>query len=182
MVWNFPVNPATRCADSVSGALLVSAPKALFRLGRNASQPNADPVDEVGIKVDIAARHGTLHEVQAALDAFWSLHDEVPSRVRMEIEIAASEIAANIVEHCCPVGLWMELHIRPNEVEVEFTDSGAPVVVDLDSVCMPDEMADRGRGLAMAQAALRLLSYFRDEVGNHWRLVSRAFPSNANPC
>ncbi len=34
----------------------------------------------------------------------------------------------------------------------------------------------------MAQEALRLLSYFRDEVGNHWRLVSKAFPSNANPC
>ncbi len=127
--------------------------------------------------MDIAAGPGTLNEVQAALDAFWSLHDEVPSGVRMEIEIAASEIAANIVEHCSPVGLRMELHILPDEVRVEFTDTGPPVAVDLDSVCMPDEMAEQGRGLAMARAALRLLSYFRDEVGNHWRLVSRAFPN-----
>ena len=145
-------------------------------------QPNADPVDEVGIKVDIAAGHRTLNEVQAALDALWSVHDEVPSRVRMEIEIAASEIAANIVEHCCPGGLRIELQVLLNEVQIEFTDTGAPVAVDLDSVCMPDEMAERGRGLAMAQAALSLLSYFRDEVGNHWRLVSKTFPSNANPC
>lgn len=132
--------------------------------------------------MNIAAGPGTLNEVQSALDAFWSLHDEVPSRVRAEIEIAASEIAANIVEHCCPAGLQMELHVLLNQVEVEFTDTGAPVAVDLDSVRMPDEMAERGRGLAMAQAGLRLLSYFRDEVGNHWRLVSKAFPSNANPC
>ena len=129
-----------------------------------------------------AAGPGTLSEVQAALEAFWSLHDEVPVGVRMEIEIAASEIAANIVEHCCPAGLRMELHILLNEVQVEFTDTGAPVAVDLDAVCMPDEMAERGRGLAMARAALRLLSYFRDEVGNHWKLVSRAFPGTANPC
>lgn len=132
--------------------------------------------------VNIAAGPGTLDEVQSALNALWSLHDEVPSRVRTEIEIAATEIAANIVEHCCPVGLQMELHILLNEVQVEFTDTGAPAAVDLESVRMPDEMAERGRGLAMAQAALRLLSYFRDEVGNHWRLVSRAFPIDANPC
>lgn len=182
MGWNFQGIRQLACADSADGARLRPHTKPLFRLRRTASRPNADPVDEVGIKVDIAAGHETLNEVQAALDAFWSLHEEVPSRVRMEIEIAACEIAANIVEHCCPVGLWMELHIRLNEVQIEFTDTGAPIAVDLDSVRMPDEMAERGRGLAMAQATLRLLSYFRDEVGNHWRLVSKAFPSNANPC
>ena len=123
-----------------------------------------------------AAGPGTLSEVQAALEAFWSLHDEVPVGVRIEIEIAASEIAANIVEHCCPAGLRMELHILLNEVQVEFTDTGAPVAVDLDAVCMPDEMAERGRGMAMARAALRLLSYFRDEVGNHWKLVQQSVP------
>jgi serine/threonine-protein kinase RsbW len=46
---------------------------------------------------------------------------------------------------------------------------------------MPDEVAERGRGLAMAQAALRLLAYFRDELGNHWRLVSKAFPGSGRP-
>ncbi len=136
----------------------------------------------MGIKVDIAAGHGTLNEVQTALDALWSLHEEVPSRVRLEIETAAYEIAANIVEHSCPGGLRIELQVLLNEVQIEFTDTGAPVAVDLDSVSMPDEMAERGRGLAIAQAALSQLSYFRDEVGNHWRLVSKAFSSNANPC
>ena len=131
--------------------------------------------------MDIAAGPGTLAEIQAALDRFWLLHDQVPARVRMDVGIAAAEIAANIIEHCCVVSLRMELWLRPDEVQVEFTDSGDPVAVDLDSVTMPDELAERGRGLAMAQAALRLLSYVRDEVGNHWQLVSKAFSSHAHP-
>ena len=131
--------------------------------------------------MDIAAGPGTLCEIQAALDTFWSLHEEVPARVRLDVEVAAAEIAANILEHCCAVSLRMELWVLPNEVQVEFIDSGDPVAVDLNSVCMPDEMAERGRGLAMAQAALRLLAYFRDEVGNHWKLVSHAFSSNPHP-
>lgn len=138
-------------------------------------------MDRLGVEVDIASGPSTLGEIQAALDAFWSLHDEVPARIRMEVGIAAAEIAANILEHCCVVSLRMELWVLPNEVQVEFTDGGDPVAVDLDSVCMPDAMAERGRGLAMAQAALRLLSYFRDEVGNHWKLVSKAFSSDPHP-
>ena len=40
---------------------------------------------------------------------------------------------------------------------------------------MPDPMAERGRGLAMAQALLDELAYRCDETGNHWMLVSRRF-------
>lgn len=125
---------------------------------------------------DVAPGPEPLGEVEAALEAFWSLHDDVPERVRTEIGIAALEIAANILEHGHAVGFQMELRALADEVEVEFTDSGDPAEVDLECVFMPDEMAERGRGLAMAQSALRLLSYCRDELGNHWRLVSKAFP------
>ena len=131
--------------------------------------------------MDIIAGPEALSEIQAALDIFWSLHDEVPSQVRMEVGIAAAEIASNIFEHCCAASLRMDLWVLPNEIQVDFTDSGDPVAVDLNSIRMPDEMAERGRGLAMAQAALRLLSYCRDEVGNHWKLVSNAFSNNAHP-
>lgn len=30
------------------------------------------------------------------------------------------------------------MQVLLNEVQIEFTDTGAPVAVDLDSVCMPD--------------------------------------------
>lgn len=131
--------------------------------------------------MEIPADPEALDRVQSALDRFWSLHEHVPARIRTEVEIAVVEIAANIVEHCRVVSLRMDLKIFPDEVHVDFTDDGGPVDVDLENVRMPDEMAERGRGLPLAQAALRLLSYFRDEVGNHWKLVSKAFHSNATP-
>lgn len=128
------------------------------------------------MKTNIAAGPKALDDVQAALDTFWSRHDEVPAGVRVEVGIATAEIAANILEHGCAGELQMEIVVRAGEVQVEFTDSGDPAEIDLLHIRMPDEMAERGRGLALAQAALRLLAYFRDELGNHWRLVSRAFP------
>lgn len=132
------------------------------------------------VKVDIAAGLSTLDDVQTALDDFWSHHDEVPSEVRMEVGIAAAEIVANILEHGRAGGLHMEIQVLPDAVEIEFTDDGSPAEVDLFAVHMPDEDAERGRGLALAQAALRLLAYFRDEVGNHWTLVSKAITSAGN--
>lgn len=128
--------------------------------------------------MEISSGPDTLGEVEAALSDFWSQHDDVPAQVQMEVTIAAAEIAANILEHGHAVGFRMELQVLPHEVHVEFIDRGEPVQIELDRVCMPDGMAEHGRGLAMAQAALRVLSYFRDELGNHWRLVSRAFPGN----
>lgn len=127
------------------------------------------------VTVDFLAGPGTLEEIQAALDACWSANDHVPHRIRMEVGMAAAEIAANILEHAHVANFRMELHVASDEMLVEFVYGGEPALVDLDRVCMPDEMAERGRGLALAQAALRLLSYARDEVGNHWHLVSKAF-------
>ena len=133
------------------------------------------------MKANIAAGPEALDDVQAALNTFWSRHDEVPEGVRVEVGIATAEIAANILEHGCAGELQMEIEVRANEVQVEFTDSGDPAEIDLVHIRMPDEMAERGRGLALAQAALRLLAYFRDELGNHWRLVSKAFPLGQKP-
>lgn len=131
------------------------------------------------MKLEITNGPKALEQIHGALEAFWRKHEQVPQHIRNEIDIAAGEIAANILEHARAVTVWMEMHARPDAVEIEFTDAGVPVDLDLEAAMMPDEMAERGRGLALAQAALRLLSYFRDEVGNHWRLVSNAFSSSS---
>ncbi len=125
--------------------------------------------------VEIPSGPGTLDAIQAALDTFWSRHEQVPEQVRREVGIAVDEIAANIVEHGSAGSMRMDIQFIPNEIRVEFTDSGEPAAVDLGAAQMPDALADGGRGLALAQATLRLLSYFRDEIGNHWRLVSKPF-------
>ncbi len=133
------------------------------------------------MKLDLAVGPRTLDDVQEALDTFWSRHDHVPSGVRVQVGIAAAEIAANIIEHGRAAELQMEIEVHPNEVQVEFTDNGDPTEIDLFAIQMPDETAEGGRGLALALTALGLLAHFCDELGNHWRLVSKAFPSAGTP-
>lgn len=128
--------------------------------------------------VDGVAEPEVLEEIERTLDRFWGEHPAVPETTRMYLGIAVAEIGANIIEHSGRhrrVRLRMELRHSPGEVRVNFTDDGPPVEVDLDSLPEPDDLAERGRGLALAKAALSSLSYHRDERGNHWLLVSRPF-------
>lgn len=97
----------------------------------------------------------------------------------MHMGIATAEIGANIVEHAGPgrpISLTMYVTVFSDRMRVEFTDNGdpVPVPVDLDAVEMPDEMAERGRGLALARGVLEELSYHRTHL-NHWTLVSNPF-------
>lgn len=120
----------------------------------------------------------TLEEIQRILDELWSAHD-IPELVRMHTDLAVSEIGANIIEHSGdgnPVSLRVEVEVVPDGVRVSFTDNGHPAPVDLSRVEMPDEMSERGRGLAIAFRVLDELSYRRDDDGNHWTLVRRITP------
>jgi glycosyltransferase involved in cell wall biosynthesis/anti-sigma regulatory factor (Ser/Thr protein kinase) len=117
-------------------------------------------------------------EVQRTLENAWANHPRVPEATRMEVAIAAAEISSNIVDHAGrgrDVRAVMRLWVLADEVRIEFTDDGAPAEVDLATLRMPDVMAENGRGLAIARASLHELSYHRDELGNHWTLVSRRF-------
>lgn len=118
-----------------------------------------------------------LAEIETALERTWSAHPNVPELVRMHMGIAAGEIGANTVEHAArlrPVHLWMDVNVRPSQVHVEMIDDGDPVNIDLSTVSMPDDTAERGRGLALAQAVLGQLIYRRSDR-NHWILVSKTF-------
>lgn len=119
-----------------------------------------------------------LAAIADALKAAWASAAWVPANVRSQIEIAVAEIAANIIEHAGRIHaatVQMQMRILPTHVEVAFTDDGDLAEVDLDAVQMPDELAERGRGLAMAKSLLAQLVYRRSETGNHWTLVSRPF-------
>lgn len=119
----------------------------------------------------------TLDEIDDVLQQVWSDHADVPDSTRLNVGIAAGEIGANIVEHAAQgraVPVRMEVVVTTNRVRVDFTDEGAPASVDLATVCLPEDMAERGRGLALARAVLETLSYRRDSA-NHWTLVSKPF-------
>jgi serine/threonine-protein kinase RsbW len=127
--------------------------------------------------LDTVAGPTTLCDIDNVLGRVWSACTHVPDRVRLQMGIAVAEIGANIIEHAGrsrEVRLRMEVRVLHNEVRVCFVDDGIPAQIDLAAVRGVDEWAERGRGLAMAQAVLDRLCYTRNLV-NHWTLVSRPF-------
>ena len=89
------------------------------------------------MKLEIANGPKALEQIHGALEAFWRKHEQVPQNIRNDIDIAAGEIAANILEHARAVTVWMELVVRLDAVEIEFTDAGEPVDLDLEAATMP---------------------------------------------
>lgn len=117
----------------------------------------------------------TLAALQQALDEVWAAQD-VPETTRIYMDLAVGEIGANIVEHAGggkPVRLRMEVWLSDDEVRATLTDDGSPSPVDLSTVTLPDDLAEQGRGLAIALQVLDELSYRRDAAGNHWTLIAR---------
>jgi serine/threonine-protein kinase RsbW len=126
----------------------------------------------------ITAGPDTLEDIHRLLDDVWSAHD-IPELARLHTDLAAGEIGANIIEHAGggnPVRLRMEVELLADAIHITFTDDGLPALIDLSQTAMPDEMSERGRGLAIAARVLDELSYRRDSDGNHWTLVRRLDP------
>jgi len=127
--------------------------------------------------LETSAGPRTLEELEEFLERTWAAHANVPHPVRLQMGIAAGEIAANIVEHTAKgqvVRIQMTVSVLADAVRIAFVDDGAPAEVNLDAVSMPDDMAERGRGLPLAQAVLDELSYRRTTC-NEWTLVSKRF-------
>lgn len=125
-----------------------------------------------------SAKPEALDEFDGLLAKAWSANSHVPEAIRIQVGIAVGEIGANIIRYAAVTGpVNIRMHVRPmaSEVQVEFVDDGIPAQIDLDNVSLPEDMAETGRGLALAQAALAQLSYRRDYTENHWILVSKHF-------
>jgi serine/threonine-protein kinase RsbW len=152
----------------------------------------------VTVALAMPARVTELAQVHAALDRFWlalagSDTTARPTGVwRMQFATAVAEIAGNIVAHAHqgePAGtLRLGLRAYPDRVEARFSDRGAPYALPLQAALPPqehveqalldayelDELAERGRGLAITRAAVDELHYRRTPTGrNHWRLMKR---------
>jgi serine/threonine-protein kinase RsbW len=113
-----------------------------------------------------------LEAVHSALARFWSLVQDPPDeKWRLLFEIAVAEIAANIVEHAGPPSITIRLRQAATSVVAEFTDSGSGWSGTPGPAAMLDELDERGRGLAMAEAAVDEVSYTRRGRINHWRLT-----------
>jgi serine/threonine-protein kinase RsbW len=119
-----------------------------------------------------------LGKIHRALDLCWAQHGNIPARIRTAVATGSAEIGANIVQHASggrPVPIRMDIEVLPHQVKVVFSDQGEPATVDLAAVRIPDALAKRGRGLALAMAVLDGLYYRRRGNHNQWTLISRNF-------
>lgn len=125
-----------------------------------------------------------LEQIDQTLAALWTAHPHVPEVIRIRVGIAVTEVAANIIEHATKgldrlVNVHVQAHVRDRDVMITFIDDGIPAATGyfthMHAFAMPDDFAESGRGLPLAQAALSELDYQRMDELNHWTLVSEAF-------
>lgn len=145
-------------------------------------KPSMPPTEWSSV-LDTPTGPDTLDKIHRCLDELWSAHPELPEALRTRASMAVAEIGANIIEYSRPgqpVRMQMQLQLLAHELEIVFTDEGDPAHINLDAVTMPDAMAERGRGLAIAEACLDRLTYRRDSTGNHWTLAVKRYASRDN--
>lgn len=126
------------------------------------------------LTLEIAPGPRALDDIAEVLHRAWSGNPQVPDDVRTHVGVAVGEIGANILEHASPGWIRLEVRVLADRVQVDLFDDGRPNDVDLAAAVLPDAMAERGRGIALAQSTLEQLSYSRDTV-NRWTLVSKRF-------
>jgi serine/threonine-protein kinase RsbW len=117
----------------------------------------------------IDAIHQLLHE-------FWHHVVGMDASDRMRFDLAVAEVASNIVEHNGePVELTLDLRNYEDRVVADFNETGAALPPDvIERADAPDDpLAESGRGLMLARAALDEFAYERSGEVNHWHLVRR---------
>jgi serine/threonine-protein kinase RsbW len=101
---------------------------------------------------------------------------------RAQFATGVGEIGANIVQYAYPSDmpgtLAFRLRVFDESIEACFSDTGRPFEGEL-AAAVPEPtdpltLADSGRGIALAQAAVDNLTYRRAPSGtNHWCLTKR---------
>ncbi|GAA4888482.1 ATP-binding protein [Actinomycetospora straminea] len=127
-------------------------------------------------RLRVPATPECLEQVHALLADLLVDVDGVADADRTSFEIALAELVANVVEHAGAhgaVGLTVELGAGPADLTADLYDDGPPVDVDPGAAVLPDALAERGRGLALARAAVDDVSYALEAGTNHWSITRR---------
>ncbi len=140
-------------------------------------------LDPGRLELSAPADPAILDLVHAMLEHLWQEETGVSDRDRMRFETAVIEILGNIVEHAYQLdhaeaappaveSRRFDICVSADEHELvaSFGDNGLPVELNLEHLAMPDDLAESGRGLALAAAAVDEIGYERVEGRNHWRL------------
>lgn len=114
-----------------------------------------------------------LDRISDVLQQLWTEVGDMPDLDRMMFEMAVIELAGNVVRHRhSDTGFECRITLRVSRARLEavICDSGDPVDVDIAAAALPDDLAEQGRGLPMARAAVDELTYDRVDGLNYWRI------------
>jgi serine/threonine-protein kinase RsbW len=108
------------------------------------------------------------------MDRLWRAEASVADADRMMFTTAVLEVANNIVTHNgagSEVSIALALTADPTALRADFCDDGSPAAVDLATTALSGDLAESGRGLALARMALDEFSYERTKDRNRWQLT-----------
>jgi serine/threonine-protein kinase RsbW len=123
-----------------------------------------------------------LADLWRAVDHIWSRPPDAAWRAQFATGVG--EIGANIIRYAYPSDmpgiLTFRVRVLDKCIEACFSDNGRPYVGDVAAQVQlepvdPLLLADSGRGIALARAAVDDLTYERSPDGtNHWCLTKRS--------
>ena len=119
-------------------------------------------------ELETSARPESLDEVHALLDRLWQDVPSTSTHEQIAFTTALAEVVANVIEHAArfePVRMRLVVHVRRDVLEAHVEDRGRPY---REQAPAPDELAESGRGLAMARALVDEVLYERDGPVNRW--------------
>ena len=122
--------------------------------------PAFDPAEGHVEECTVGADH--LEAVHRTMAKFWDGFDPpLDERWRMLFEIAVAEVAANILEHALPPQITLTLRAVNGSVSADFLDTGAGWGGQREPRGVVEDLAERGRGLTIAQVAVDEVAYER---------------------
>ncbi|MBD8506710.1 ATP-binding protein [Hoyosella sp. G463] len=128
------------------------------------------------LTLSAAAHPDAIDAVHDLLAHLWEIAPGADDTHRMRFETAVAEIAGNIVTHGRDSGtssFSLAVGISDGLLEAHFQDDGTQHDLDVASFELPGDLAESGRGLAIAGALLDELHYRRAPGENTWYLAIR---------
>jgi serine/threonine-protein kinase RsbW len=130
----------------------------------------------VGGSYTLSGRAGLegLAELHQLVEQVGRDHPELPSSDLAMMETAIIEVVGNVVEHGTPPGTIaydFHLEVTTEHLRASLVETGDPVPMRAKSGDQDHELAESGRGLPLARAALSELRYERRGGLNAWTLT-----------
>ena len=98
---------------------------------------------------------GFIEEINRAIEAAGC-----PADVRRQIDTAADEVMANIVDYSGAARMLLDYEVNSNEIRLSFKDDGKPFnPLDVPSPDLPKVSAEGGLGIFIAKNLMDRLSY-----------------------